>query len=173
MRAMYKHMFYPGTGNTLAFIGFARPSSGGVPVAAEMQARYFALMCTGSRKLPNDWEKRLQHEADLENAQFHLTQLKTIIFYGDWMESMAQHIRCAPDLWTYIFTNPLFWFRLQYGAMIASQYRLQGPHMKPAIAKKVINSLPMKTPPMIIMAQSIVSVLSWIGGLVGFRPPSW
>jgi dimethylaniline monooxygenase (N-oxide forming) len=174
IRGCYKHMFHPKGGDSFAFVGFARPTSGGVPATAEIQSRYFALVLSGSRKLPDDWLKRIPVEAEMENKQFHLSNLKTLIFWGEYMETMATHIQCNPDLWTYFFTDPLRWFRLMYGAMICAQYRLRGPHAKPEIAKKTIDSLPLKTPPPFMVMQSLSAVLSWLGGaLANYRPPSW
>jgi dimethylaniline monooxygenase (N-oxide forming) len=172
VRSMYKHMFHPSLGDTLAFIGFARPTSGGVPATAEMQGRYFALMCTGSRKLPDDWKKRIQKEADMESKQFYLPQLRTLVFYGEYMETMAQHVRCAPDLWTYL-ADPVLWFKLQFGAMICAQYRLKGPHAKPELARRVIKKLSIKTPLPFIIGQSCAALLSWVGAFFSFRAPSW
>jgi len=174
VRSLYKHMFDPTLGESLAFIGFARPSSGGVPVACEIQARYFALMLSGTRKLPNNWVERIAVEADMENKQFHLTTLKTVVFYGEYMESLAHHVGCVPDLWSYLFTDPLLWMRLFYGPMLSCQYRLKGPHANPALTVKTLNSIPFCTPGFVTVGQSVASVLSWIGGAaLSARAPSW
>lgn len=174
VRSMYKHMFHPKLDSSIAFIGFARPTTGGVPATAEIQSRYFALMLTGSRKLPSDWKERIPKEAAMENLQFPNTSLKSVIFYGEYMEAMAAHIRCSPDLWSYFWQDPKLWWYLQYGPMICAQFRLKGPHAKPDIAKKVIMSISPSTPPPFSIAQSVVAAASWIGGAIcSYRPPSW
>jgi dimethylaniline monooxygenase (N-oxide forming) len=174
LRSLYKHMFHPKLGSTVAFIGFARPSTGGVPATAEIQARYFSMMLTGSRKLPSDWKQRIPIEADMENKQFHLTTLKSVIFYGEYMEAMAAHVRCSPDLWYYFWRDPKFWLHLQYGPMLAAQFRLRGPHSAQTVAEKVLRSISPSTPIPFSVAQSVLAALSWVGGLIfSFRPPSW
>ncbi|CAF1609075.1 unnamed protein product, partial [Didymodactylos carnosus] len=42
----------PDIGDELIWIGFARPSLGAVPPVIELQARWFALLCSNKCKLP-------------------------------------------------------------------------------------------------------------------------
>lgn len=50
---LYKNVFSPDIGNSLAFIGFVQPASGGVLTMSEIQARWFAELCKGRVKLPS------------------------------------------------------------------------------------------------------------------------
>lgn len=50
---MYKNVFSPAIGSSLAFIGFVQPASGGVLTMSEMQAMWFAELCRGNAKLPD------------------------------------------------------------------------------------------------------------------------
>ncbi|CAF1526126.1 unnamed protein product, partial [Didymodactylos carnosus] len=49
---LYKHCIHPDIGDELIWIGFARPSLGAVPPVIELQARWFALLCSNKCKLP-------------------------------------------------------------------------------------------------------------------------
>jgi dimethylaniline monooxygenase (N-oxide forming) len=53
---LYKNVFSPEIGPSLAFIGFVQPASGGVLTMSEIQARWFAEMCKGRVKLPEKTE---------------------------------------------------------------------------------------------------------------------
>ena len=57
-RSMYKHIFPPAWGACVAFCGFVRPGVGSIPPAAEMQARYLALVLSGAATLPSEDEMR-------------------------------------------------------------------------------------------------------------------
>lgn len=50
---LYKNVFSPEIGGSLAFIGFVQPASGGVLTMSEIQARWFAEVCKGRLKLPS------------------------------------------------------------------------------------------------------------------------
>ena len=141
-----------------------------------MVARYFALLCSGSRKLPDDWRERIAKEGNMEESLLKLSagRVKALVMYGDYMESMAQHIGCDPQLIRYTFTRPLFWLKLLYGSLTPIQYRLRGPHAKTEFAESCITQMPAPTPLPFRTAQSVCAVLGWIGGsLFDFRPTSW
>jgi hypothetical protein len=176
VRELYKHAFHPEIGPSLAWIGFARPGTGGVPAAAEMVARYFALMCSNKRRLPADAVTRTAHERGMEEGLLRLSagRVKTLVMYGDYMESLSQHVGCSPNMLRVLFTDPLLWYKMLYGVLTSIQYRLVGPHAKPAFARDCIMQIPIPTPIPFRVAQSVCAVLGWIGGtLFGFRPTSW
>lgn len=129
-----------------AFIGWARPTSGGVPACAEMTARYFALLLSGKRKLPQDVQRRI--EAD---KKFYLEALpdsayiNSLILWKRYMEHCAELIGCNVQIWRYIFQPKLF-IKLLYGSMVPAQYRLSGLHSDPQTAKQIIKDLPLTNP---------------------------
>ncbi len=49
---LYKNVFCPDVGHTLAFIGLVQPASGGSVSMAEMQARWFSQLTLGNLALP-------------------------------------------------------------------------------------------------------------------------
>ena len=50
---LYKNVFNPEIGPSLAFIGFVQPASGGVLTMSELQARWFAELCKRKITLPH------------------------------------------------------------------------------------------------------------------------
>ena len=144
VRAMYKHMIHPDLGAGVAFIGWARPAVGGVPACSEMQSRYFALLCSGKRKLPEPAQLReiIDREAAFENeVYFGNPKLRTLVHYSRYMIGMAKLIGCSP--WRpEILANPLLALRLWSGSQVPPVYRLFGPHSDYETARKTIMSLP-------------------------------
>jgi acyl-CoA reductase-like NAD-dependent aldehyde dehydrogenase/thioredoxin reductase len=144
MRSLYKHMIHPELGAGVVFIGWARPTAGGVPAAAEMQSRYFALICSGKRKLPEParLEKLIEGEAAFENEVFFGNpELRTLVHYNRFMIGMAKLIGCSP--WRpEILASPRLAYRVWSGSQVPPVYRLFGPHSDHKTARKTILSLP-------------------------------
>ena len=65
---------------------------------------------------------------------------------------MAVLIGCEPPLWKYFFSHPQIWLRLVYGATQATQFRLQGPGSKEALAQSLLLKLPVSKPTHIVKA---------------------
>lgn len=174
VRELYKHAFHPDLGTSIAWIGFVRPSTGGVPACSEIVARYWSLILSNKRKLPDNWKERIVEERKVEESLFHLGRVKTLVFWGDYIENLALHVGCAPKLFSIFFTNPVLWYRLFFGSMIPAQFRLKGPHAKPEFAKKVVEDVALATPPPFKLVQAVGAVTSWIGGVFNYKlHPSW
>jgi len=174
VRDLYKHAFHPDIGSSIAWIGFVRPGTGGVPACSELTARYWSLLLSNKRKLPDDWKQRISLEKQSEDSQFFLGRVKTLVFWGDFVESMGHHIGCTPNLFKILFTQPTLWYRLYYGALVPFQFRLNGPHASPDFALKVIKDVPLETPPPFKVVLSISGIASWItGSLFNKLAPSW
>jgi dimethylaniline monooxygenase (N-oxide forming) len=144
MRALYKHMIHPQLGTGVVFIGWARPAAGGVPAASEMQSRYFALLCSGKRRLPEtaQLEKHIEREAAFENEiLFGNRELRTLVHYNRFMIGMSKLIGCSP--WRpEILASPLLAYRIWSGSQVPPLYRLFGPHSDHRTARRTIMSLP-------------------------------
>lgn len=143
IRLLYKHVFHPDLGPRVAFIGFARPAQGGVPACSEMQARYFALLCSGKLIFPpkDKLRKLIIKEGKAEDNYFdHSSSLKTVVPYMDYMDSMAKLIGCKPNAFS-LLTSPVILYKYWFGSLVSNQYRLRGPHADPDAAKKVIRSI--------------------------------
>ena len=142
-RQLYRHMFHPALGASVAFIGWARPAEGGVPACSEMQSRYFALLCSNKRTLPPEaqLEKLIQQEnAAEEKALVDSQSLKTLVPYMAYMDAMAGLIGCKPNALR-LFARPGLLYKYWYASLVNIQYRLQGPHADPETAERVIRSL--------------------------------
>ena len=144
IRDLYLQMFNTNIGKELAFIGFARPQQGGVPAIAEMQARYFAQLCSEKKSLPN---LAVQHETILNHTrhwekEYSITPKATgLVNYCHYMDLIAEKVGCLPEVPS-IFDDYLLRIKLNYNPIFCAQYRLSGPHSKPEETKKFLKSFP-------------------------------
>ena len=161
-RQLYRHMFHPALGPSVAFIGWARPAEGGVPACSEMQARYFALLCSNKRSLPprEKLEGLIQRENTAEEAVFtHAQSVATLIPYMAYMDAMAGLIGCKPNPLR-LLTRPVLLYKLYAASLVNDQYRLQGPHADPESAERVIRSLPVPNDIKTVIALAITDVFA-------------
>ncbi|MEM7416647.1 MAG: NAD(P)-binding domain-containing protein [Gemmatimonadota bacterium] len=145
-RALYKHIFHPDLGDSLAWIGWARPGFGSQFPIMELQARYFALVATGQRTLPNTAERMRESKVD-EAAyidQFGGTakSIRSLVDYHRYMDGIAKLIGCRPPLLRYLLTRPRTWVKIVYGPTQATQFRLTGPGRKVELAHQILDDLP-------------------------------
>lgn len=136
VRNLYKHAFHPAHGGRLAFIGFVRPYTGGIPIVAEMQARYFALLCSGKHQLPADLDTRIQREKAWEDEMVSLSlrHPETIPVQSMFLDGMAKEIGCLMPLSKLIF-EPRLLVRHWFYPFNQACYRLVGPHADPEGAR--------------------------------------
>jgi dimethylaniline monooxygenase (N-oxide forming) len=144
VRKLYKHMIHPDLGTDIVLIGWARPATGGVPACSEMQARYFALLCSGKKQVPDRVQLQVlaERQAAYENAVFHPSPgLRTLVHYTRYMSDFSRVIGCSP--WRpAVLRNPRLAYRLWCGSQMPCMYRLFGPHSDPGTARKTIMSQP-------------------------------
>lgn len=142
-RQLYRHMFHPALGASVAFIGWARPAEGGVPPCSEMQSRYFALICSGKRTLPppEKMEELIELENSAERVTFKDAQtVGTLVPYVAYMDAMAELIGCKPKPMK-LLRKPGLLYKYWAASLVNDQYRLVGPHADPEAAERVIRSL--------------------------------
>ncbi|MCA9552290.1 MAG: NAD(P)-binding domain-containing protein [Myxococcales bacterium] len=102
-RAWFRHCFPPEHEGRLAFLGWARPHQGGLPAAAELLARYVALLATGQASLPKDLPARIAEEAQIERRYYRGSpHVDTLVDYPAFMDSVADLVGCRPRM-----PNPL------------------------------------------------------------------
>lgn len=137
VRNLYKHAFHPDHGGRLAFIGFVRPYTGGIPIVAEMQARYFALLCSGKHQLPGDLPARIEREKRWEDEMVSLSPRhpETIPSQCLFIDGIAKEIGCLMPVWKLIL-RPRLLVRHWLYPFNQACYRLTGPHSDPAYALK-------------------------------------
>ncbi|KAH9490256.1 Cyclopentanone 1,2-monooxygenase (CPMO) [Bulinus truncatus] len=124
---LYKNVFAPEIGYSLAFIGFVQPASGGIITMSEMQARWFSRLCKGDVKLPSKQEmlSDIDNEKKVQRGRWYQTARHTLqqdpMVYNDMI---GEKIGAKPS----IFKNPHLIWRLIFSCGGASQWRLNGPN---------------------------------------------
>lgn len=136
VRNLYKHSIDPNYGGRLAWIGFVRPFSGAIPICAEMQARYFALLCSGKISLPPNVHDLIEREKAWEEtwteySPRHFEAIPSQIFF---MDSIAKEIGALMSLRELVMAPKLL-VRHWYYPFNQSCYRLKGPHAMPEEAR--------------------------------------
>jgi dimethylaniline monooxygenase (N-oxide forming) len=167
VRQLYKHTFHPDLGERVAFIGWARPAQGGIPACSEMQSRYFALLCSGKRTLPEQGELRrlIAQDREAEERAFYARKYQgTVVSYTTYMDEVAELVGCRPRVRDFLF-NPRMVYHLLCGANIPTVYRLRGPHADPAMAKRVMMSLDVAHSPRELATLSYLHLLNRLGVL--------
>ena len=129
VRNLYKHAFPPQHDGRLAFIGFVRPYTGGIPIVAEMQARYFALLCSGGHKLPADVAQRIEREKKWEDEMVVLSPRhpETIPSQAMFVDGIAREIGCLMTV-SELARAPRLMLRHWFYPFNQACYRLKGPH---------------------------------------------
>ena len=97
-KTWFKHCFPPGFSDKLAFLGFARPHSGGIPQCSEMLARYIAQLYAGALSLPNNYSELALMEGANEEACYHKAFNPLLVDYFAFMELVAKMIGCTTKL---------------------------------------------------------------------------
>ena len=119
-RTLYKHMLHPKYRDRIVWIGWARPNFGSQFPVMEMQARLFAMICTGEKALPAPssmakiiakdeagWLKQFEHNA---------RRIRSLVDYFRYMNDMARVIGCEPPMWKYFFLRNRLWKQIVFGA---------------------------------------------------------
>ena len=129
VRNLYKHFLHPEHQGTAAFIGFVRPFSGGIPVCAEMQARYFARVCSGKQRLPDNLDEVIGREKEWEEHWTALSprQTESIPSQVLYLDALAREMGCLVPMRMMVF-NPKLFIQLWFGSFNPSSYRIVGPH---------------------------------------------
>jgi dimethylaniline monooxygenase (N-oxide forming) len=146
----FLHTFHPRVGADLAFVGFLRPAFGAIPPLAELQARWFALLQSGRLQLPPQERMQASIEYWMRSREHNYHPIKGrlehLVDHAPFCDALAAEIGCKPS--RAALRNETLGFRLRTlaGPFVAAQYRLVGPHAKPAIAREVIGALPIVHP---------------------------
>jgi len=137
---LYKNVFSPEIGASMAFIGFVQPASGGILTMSETQARWFAQLCKQKLRLPtkSEMEDNIQAELTSSRERYYQSARHTIqkdpIIYND---DIAAQFGAKPVWWK----HPELAWRLLLGSCGAYQWRLQGPNTWSG-AKEAVKKVP-------------------------------
>lgn len=162
-RDLYKHMIHSDLGPTFSFIGWARPSQGGLPACSEMQARYLALVLSGrlpfpdKTKLSEEIKLDREWEDDFFETSKHLTSL---VDYHRYMMSMAKDIGCSPR--NSLILSPYLSYKLWFGSHLANTYRITGPGALKKQSLRIIKSLPITTSLQRNIIVSLITLFSYL-----------
>jgi len=127
VRTLYKHCIHPDHDGALGFMGWCRPFTGGIPISAEMQARYFAAVNSGRISLPKDMDARIKKEKQWEDywTQYSPRCDEAIPSQAMFCDDMARQLGCLPSPWQMIF-RPRVMIAMMSCPFNQSCYRLQG-----------------------------------------------
>lgn len=144
--SLYKHMFHSKYRDKIVWIGWARPALGSQFPIMEIQARFFASICTGERTLPASEEMEkvafIDQAKYLEQFEHNAARIRSLIDYHIYIDELADLIGCKPRLWKYFFLHPRLWLHIVYGPTQGTQFRLQGFGQKKDLAQKILAKLP-------------------------------
>jgi len=172
-RRLFKRMFAPESGASVAFIGFVRPGVGSVFTCAEMQARYFALLVGGETRLPSleDMQRDIALHARLDIEQFpdDAPRLSTLTDYLRFLDSVAECIGCRPSLRQAFLRDPMTGCRLLFAPINGAQYQLVGPGAEPERARAILRRLPTMPWPVLAYELALLTICT----LLGFSRDRW
>ncbi|XP_033637687.1 dimethylaniline monooxygenase [N-oxide-forming] 5-like isoform X1 [Asterias rubens] len=137
---LFRNVFSPAIGPSLAFIGFVQPASGGILSMSETQARWFAEICRGQVKLPSQKVMTAGMETEREEVRKRYTASARHTIQRDpitYNDDIAEMFGAKPQLWK----HPRLMWRLLVGSCGAAQWRLNGPG-KWDKAPDVVRSVP-------------------------------
>jgi hypothetical protein len=160
VRNLYKHFLHPEHDGTAAYIGFVRPFSGGIPVCAEMQARYFARVCSGKQKLPDHLDEVIGREKEWEEhwtslSPRHTESIPSQVLY---LDALAREIGCLVPMRKMIL-NPKLFVQLWFGSFNPSGYRIVGPHNLGAAALADLYSEPVENRGQMAFGHSLLQLM--------------
>lgn len=143
VRNLYKHFLHPDHGGTAAFIGFVRPFSGGIPICAEMQARYFARVLSGRLHPPGELGEVIRREKAWEEHWTALSPTHTEAIPSNvlYLDALAREVGCLLPM-RQLILNPKLFIQLWFGSFNPSCYRVIGPHNLGAAALADLYSEP-------------------------------
>jgi dimethylaniline monooxygenase (N-oxide forming) len=166
-------MFHPDEDETLAFIGFCRPQQGGIPAIAELQSRYFAQLCSGTKSLPGRELRRAVTKRDAQHwrDEYHITpHVSSLVNYCTYTDSMAELVGCKPRIPS-LFTDPELHIKLWFGPQFSAQFRLNGPHANSAQSARFIRRFPLTVTKSRIAMLMFYKLLTRVfSGVERFRP---
>ncbi|KAL7562626.1 hypothetical protein ACA910_002527 [Epithemia clementina (nom. ined.)] len=158
-RTWFKHCFPPSMGDHIAFLGLARPHSGGIPQCSEMLARYIAQIQMGNCALPTDYATRALQDGAGEEECFHNTAHNLLLVdYPAFMMSVARLIGCTPKMPWSPHQLVKFWTFPLWPCF----FRTQGPGANPQACDAVLSKFgPYDSlAPMPLLAVQLIGSLS-------------
>ncbi|MEM6406225.1 MAG: hypothetical protein AAF669_06530 [Pseudomonadota bacterium] len=171
-RKLYQRIILPDLGKKIGWIGFQRPGVGAVPPIIELEARYFALLIDGQKKLPSINEMRKiisEREAtDLSQFPYDALQKTTLTDYMHRLTELSTAIGCEPSLRKLFYSDPKIWYKVMFGPINGAQFRLSGPGATPEQAKQSLAKIPLMPWPILVYEFTLL-ILAKIMYFIGFK----
>jgi len=123
----YLGTFDPSLPN-VAFIGFVRGSVGSLILGFEMQARWFALLCSEKRELP---DIRSMYKRISSDKMWNICWTATAGSYFFANHLARHHVKCEPNFVRFFFKYPIAAIKAYCGNFTSYQFRMRGPHADP------------------------------------------
>ncbi len=127
---LYKTIVHPDLPRC-GFIGFGRPDIGAIPPVTELQARWFAGVVSGRLRVPSGASllDAIARDAARTRALKPLVveRQTSVVEFLPYQLELAALIGCQPRLGRLLGQPRLLWSVL-FGTVLASHYRLHGPH---------------------------------------------
>ncbi|MET1256665.1 flavin-containing monooxygenase [Aliikangiella maris] len=161
VRNLYKHAFHPDCNGRLAMIGFLRPISGGIPICAEMQARYFAQLCSNNINLPDNLMERIEKEKQWEEHWMSLSPRHTESMPSQimFLDAIAKEIGCHIPMWK-LLLHPKLFVKMWFYSFNQACYRIEGPHsMREESMQEVLNEKLPLNDSLFMFAMIVLSLL--------------
>eukprot|EP00937_MAST-01D_sp_MAST-1D-sp2_P003262 g3262.t1 len=160
---LYKNVFAPEVGDSLAFIGFVQPASGGIITMSETQARWFALLqlrragralpaamggAAAARVVhalppPAAMRRTIDRELAAVRARYGTSSRRHTIQRDPhtYNDDLAARFGAKPVWWRYALAGrPALAFALAFGSGGAAQWRLRGPGAWRGAAAEVLRT---------------------------------
>jgi len=141
---LYKNVFHPKLGDSLAFIGFARPQLGAMPPIAELQGRWLGAVLQGKATLPSSEEMTGEIAEDTEKygAKIFSGRLRNTVDFVKYTADVAQRAGCYPDMGiTKIFSDFDLWWAFWFGPAVPQSYRIADEGEKGSEARSYLKSI--------------------------------
>ncbi|CAF1603326.1 unnamed protein product [Didymodactylos carnosus] len=176
---LYKHCVHPDIGDELFFIGFVRPCFGAIPPLSEMQARWYALLCSQKLQLPDKETMIQESKIYVKYLEWQLTPYRTnrIVNLTDFLiysDDLARTIGCRPNLLKMFFTEPYLSLKCICGPIMSVHYRLTGPNSQPVQARRIIKRVKwIKHSNFFCLGLSLSHGIFWFCGIQACKPAAW
>lgn len=141
----FHRLIFPPGWDRLAFIGYARPGVGTVPVIAELQARLLAAVLAGRRSLPSATQMATAIDEQLERSRRRFPQdfarIPHLVDYHHYLSLLAADVGALPPAGL-VWKDPLLWFKLHCAFLCPAAFRLHGTDTRAEDARALIRRLP-------------------------------
>lgn len=168
IRNLFKNSIHRITREELFFCGFVRPNIGSVVISVQLQAKWFARLCSGKTSIACDAElekiivvdkKKLRKQFPKDRAK---AWLRDFLVFNDEIAAM---IGCSVPLIWLFFRHPIAWLKAFFGPITCAHYNLRGSKKEIQDAVESISRAPLGnllniacTLPLLVLCQ----IISWV-----------